>query len=825
MADTTNDTQIPKIAIRAFMIAITLLTALWSISAGHLMVRASQSAVVIDLVGAIALWFLHQGKKTLGGWLFIGTVWMLYTWMAIATDGMRSNVIMSFIPLVVAAGLLVGYRTGLTVGIVTILMEFGLVVAAQRGFYNNAGSPHTPLAIWLVSTYAISLAMLLQYLSVRALRNSLSQMEGELKERQRIEQSLGHNEALMLQLIKNMPVSVAMFDTEMRYVQASDQWISDYHLQGKNIIGKSHYECSPDIPERWRQIHRRVLAGAVERSDEDYTEDGKEWLQWEARPWYKPEGGIGGMILFAQFITERKRAQEELRESQRRFKAMMENIHMLSVMVNKDGYITYCNDYLLRLSGWPRLEVIGKHWGNLFVPQENRAQWKQRFDALISGKVSTVHPLSAFPTREGDVRQIQWSITVLRSPEGEPIGAAGVGQDITEQIQAEQTLLEKLALQEQLGRIVSALPGVVYTFKMLPDGSMCMPYASPRIREITGVYPEDVKDNLAPALANIHADDLPSLMLSITDALQRQAEWHQQFRVDHPERGLIHVQGRALPMAQPDGTLLWYGYLVDVTDRVTLEVQMRQAQKMEAVGRLCSGIAHDFNNIMGIVIGYSDMVLEDLTPGDKNATRIQKIQSAAMRANALTRQLLAFSQQRVVLPTAVNLNTQVAELAKMLPTLLRDEVECILNLDPSLWDVRADPTQIDQVIMNLSLNARDAMPDGGTLRIETRNVEISPGDVVSDSRLKTGAHALLVVTDTGTGISPEAQEHIFEPFFTTKESGKGTGLGLATVYGIVQQSGGFICVKTQPGKGTTFSIYLPKYVKPTFSENLQEVHA
>jgi signal transduction histidine kinase len=219
------------------------------------------------------------------------------------------------------------------------------------------------------------------------------------------------------------------------------------------------------------------------------------------------------------------------------------------------------------------------------------------------------------------------------------------------------------------------------------------------------------------------------------------------------------------------------------------------------------------------------MVLEDLAPGDKNATRIQKIQSAAMRANALTRQLLAFSQQRVVVPTAVNLNTQVAELAKMLPTLLRDEVECILDLDQSLWDVRADPTQIDQVIMNLSLNARDAMPEGGTLRIETRNVEISPADVVSDSRLKAGIYALLVVKDTGTGISPEAQEHIFEPFFTTKESGKGTGLGLATVYGIVQQSGGFIGVKTHPGRGTAFSIYLPKYVKPTFSENLQEVHA
>ncbi|GAC1616087.1 MAG: PocR ligand-binding domain-containing protein [Candidatus Acidiferrum sp.] len=248
----------------------------------------------------------------------------------------------------------------------------------------------------------------------------------------------------------------------------------------------------------------------------------------------------------------------------------------------------------------------------------------------------------------------------------------------------------------------------------------------------------------------------------------------------------------------------------DISERHQLEEQLRQAQKMEAVGRLAGGIAHDFNNLLMVIKGHTELLLNVLAPSDHVTRKIEQIDRSADRAAALTRQLLAFSRMQVLNPQVLNLNVIVEEIGKLVLRLIGEDIELSIRKDADLGAVRADANQIEQIIMNLVVNARDAMPGGGRLLIETSNAEFDHSSGAAHSLMTPGRYVLLAVTDTGTGMDQETQAHIFEPFFTTKEKGKGTGLGLATVYGVVKQSGGFIWVYSELGKGTSFKVYLPR---------------
>ncbi len=249
---------------------------------------------------------------------------------------------------------------------------------------------------------------------------------------------------------------------------------------------------------------------------------------------------------------------------------------------------------------------------------------------------------------------------------------------------------------------------------------------------------------------------------------------------------------------------------LDVSDRKKLEAQLRQAQKMEAVGRLAGGIAHDFNNLLMVIQGYAELLIDRSKPGDAFRRNAEQIQEASQRAASLTRQLLAFSRKQMLAPSVLNIESVVADMEKILRRLIGEDIELVTVNSPDLWRIKADRSQIEQVILNLAVNARDAMPRGGKLTIETANVEFDKSQARLPVVLTPGHYVMLAVTDNGCGMDSETQAHIFEPFFTTKEKGKGTGLGLATVYGIVKQSGGYIWVYSEPGQGTTFKVYLPR---------------
>ena len=249
------------------------------------------------------------------------------------------------------------------------------------------------------------------------------------------------------------------------------------------------------------------------------------------------------------------------------------------------------------------------------------------------------------------------------------------------------------------------------------------------------------------------------------------------------------------------------------TEQRQLEERLRQSHKMEAVGRLAGGVAHDFNNLLTVIRGHCDLLVDSTPAENPHRHNVEQIQKAAGRAVSMTRQLLAFSRMQVLQPRILGLNAVIADMAKMLPRLIGEHIEYIFQPAPDLSTIKADPGQIEQVLLNLVVNARDAMPGGGTLTVRTQNVSMTEAQALKRPPMKPGNYALLCVSDTGHGMSAEIKSHIFEPFFTTKEVGKGTGLGLATVYGVVKQSGGFIWVDSAPGKGATFEIYLPQAVE------------
>jgi hypothetical protein len=252
----------------------------------------------------------------------------------------------------------------------------------------------------------------------------------------------------------------------------------------------------------------------------------------------------------------------------------------------------------------------------------------------------------------------------------------------------------------------------------------------------------------------------------------------------------------------------------DVSERRLLEQQLRQSQKMEAVGRLAGGVAHDFNNLLMVIKGHTELLRNALPQAEEYSRKIEQIERAADRASGLTRQLLAFSRLQMLQPKVMNLNDVVGEMGRLLPRLIGEDIELIIRTSEGLSAIRADGGQMEQIIMNLVVNARDAMPEGGKLIIETSNIELDSAYNDRHPIVRQGSYVLLCVSDTGTGMSLETQAHIFEPFFTTKAQGKGTGLGLATVYGVVKQSGGFIWVYSELGHGTTFKIYFPRVDQP-----------
>jgi PAS domain S-box-containing protein len=405
--------------------------------------------------------------------------------------------------------------------------------------------------------------------------------------------------------------------------------------------------------------------------------------------------------------------------------------------------------------------------------------------------------------KNGAWRVLESTASVIRNEKGDPQSLVIVNRDVTERKQAAEALRKSEA---SFRTVVEDAPYGIYR-ATLSGELVLVNYA---LKDMLGYDSEAelLETSLAAGIYRYPAEHqkLNQLVMQQQNFKDIEVEWKRK------DGAPIAVRCSGWAVKNDVGALAYLEvFAEDITERRALERQLRMAQKMEAVGRLSGGIAHDFNNLLGVIIGYSQVIKRSLTTDHACFEHAEEIEKASQRAVSLTRQLLAFSRQQVLEPVILNLNTLVSDMEKMLPRLIGEDVTLSLELDPSLLQVKADPGQIEQVIMNLTVNARDAMPDGGTLLIQTANVELDIAYTHQHPGSRPGSYVLLRVTDTGAGIDPEIQSQIFEPFFTTKERDKGTGLGLATVYGVVKQSGGYIAVDSEKGKGASFSVFLPRF--------------
>jgi two-component system cell cycle sensor histidine kinase/response regulator CckA len=377
---------------------------------------------------------------------------------------------------------------------------------------------------------------------------------------------------------------------------------------------------------------------------------------------------------------------------------------------------------------------------------------------------------------------------------GQPLRMVGTVQDITERKKAEERFYKAFNVNPEPMTIATISEG-----RYIDVNESFLRITGHELDEVIG------RTSLELKLWNRHED-----RTRLIDMLEQQGSVRDSEMAFCTKSGELRAGLISAEVIEIAGQKCILSIVKDVTKHQFLEKQLRQSQKMEAIGQLSGGIAHDFNNLLGVIIGYSEILEQDLDSNSKMCRHAKEIKKAGQRAASLTRQLLAFSRQQVLEAKVLSLNTVVTDTEKMLRRLIGEDIEMSTALDPDLGQVKADQGQIEMVIMNLAVNARDAMPNGGRLSIETRNIELDEEYALRHPPTGSGNYVMLIMTDTGIGMDAQTQAHIFEPFFTTKEVGKGTGLGLATVYGVVKQSGGYIWVYSEPGLGSTFKIYLPR---------------
>ena len=422
-----------------------------------------------------------------------------------------------------------------------------------------------------------------------------------------------------------------------------------------------------------------------------------------------------------------------------------------------------------------------------------------------------IHAVCAFPVIssvgvEAVVELFSLETVALDEATLDMMGALGalVGQYLER-----KRAMAALEESEERHRVISELTtDFTYSYRVQPDGTMQLMHLSSGFAKMFELQPRTVEGD--QWLRHIHPDD----QARVSTEMQRLLAGHEsssEFRVTAADGKVHYLRAYSKPVLDGEGRVVrFFGAAQDLTNQRMLEEQLRQSQKMEAVGRLAGGIAHDFNNMLTVINGYAGMVLERVKDQEGIREDVAEIATAGERAASLTRQLLAFSRRQVLQPRVMEVNTAVAEMDRMLQRLIGENIELVTRLDPRAGLVKIDPTQVEQVLMNLVVNARDAMPSGGKLTIETSPVDLDRDYAQTHPDVKPGPYVLLAISDTGIGMDREVQARIFEPFFTTKKKGEGTGLGLSTVYGIVQQSGGHVRVYSEPGHGTTLRIYLPR---------------
>jgi len=516
------------------------------------------------------------------------------------------------------------------------------------------------------------------------------------------------------------------------------------------------------------------------------------WVSISCMPVFDGAGAQVGLLGLFSDISERKRTEAALRESEERFRNMADTAPVMIWVTDAEGMFTFFNKTWLEFTGRTIEQELGTGWTANVHPDDLQncyEMFRASFDSRRKFQIE-----SRLRRFDGQYRSVLCSGIPRFAPEGDFVGYIGSDIDITD-LQGEQRFRQ---LAENIDQV----------FWMLDLETRRVLYVSPVFEKVWGCSPAPLYVNRDWLIDTVHPEDRDRVTAFFIALGSRPAE--ESYRIVRPDGAVRWILDRAFVVLGPEGKpYRLAGIASDITEQRRLEDELRQAQKMEAIGRLAGGIAHDFNNLLTVITGYSQMLIDGTQAGDPGLPRLEQILNAANRAAVLTEQLLAFSRARRPGPKVVNINHLLLNMESLLRPLVGERVAIETALDPQLGRIKVDPHQIEQIVMNLATNARDAMPHGGRLMIETRMADLP------DARSANGPdahakHVLLRIGDTGCGMDSYTRERAFEPFFTTKGPGKGTGLGLSTVYGIVTQNQGEIHLSSELGRGTIFDLYFPQ---------------
>ncbi|MEE9910541.1 MAG: PAS domain S-box protein [Deltaproteobacteria bacterium] len=755
----------------------------------------------------------------------------------------------------------------------------------------------------------------------------------DITERKRIENALRVSEEQYRALIESSPDIIMRFDEEGRHLFVSENVKDVAGIPAARFIGRTHRElgfAEPLCSFFEKSIQQVFQSGAPFETEFTFdSSHGAIVFNWRLIPELATEWNVRSVMSICRNITAHRHAELEYKTL---FNEMLDGFSLHEIICDDQGRpVDYrflaVNPSFERMTGLKAVNIVGRTVRDIMPGTEQ--YWIDRF-----GKVALTGEPAYFENYAGEIGKY-FEVKAYRPAQNQ---FACIFADITDRKLATEQLNQS---HDLLAKLASLVPGVIYQYRLYPDGRSTFPYSSPGMHTIYEFSPEDVQEDATPVFGRLHPDDSDHVSNAIRESARTLQTFYCEFRVILPRQGLRWRWSQAHPERMADGGTLWHGIISDITERklawaaireseekfstafekapilmiitsiedgrimdindavtkltgftreeaigrkthemgwitpeerthlvqeleetgstegreieaqdrngnkinclvfrkvitigghkrmltlahditdrkqaeaarLKLEDQLQQAQKMESVGRLAGGVAHDFNNMLGVILGRTQMALDRIDPSHPLHDDLAEIQKAAERSADITRQLLAFARRQTVTPILLDLNKTVSDMKKMLQRLIGENINLIWIPGRDLWPVRMDPGQIDQILANLCVNARDAIEGVGRVALETQNIVIDEASCAGQADFSPGDYVLLTVCDDGCGISPELNAHLFEPFFTTKEIGKGTGLGLATVYGIVRQNRGFITVESTPGQGTTFKIYLPR---------------
>lgn len=700
---------------------------------------------------------------------------------------------------------------------------------------------------------------------------------------QESEHQARENYALLQGLIEGTPDPVFLKDCDGRYRLLNTATARALGKESiKEVIGKDDAELIPfDQARQLQENDRRIMESGESAEYEEWvqTVEGPRLFRTMKTPYRDETGAVAGLIGVARDITKHRQAEEELEKSEHEKALVLDNAGEIIAYHDTNHCLQWGNRAYLKATGLSLTELKGKKcyeaWG-LDRLCYNCPVTKAIETGEISEAELTPQNQEHWPPDQGC-----WlsRAAPVRDSDGSIIGAIEVAYDITERKKVEE---ERIAAFQQLQAANQQLQA---SEQQLGAANQQLEASNQQLRA-TEQQLRASNQQLAASNQQLRATEQETRQLEARLRLQIERMpiglivWDEEFRAKSwnpaaesifgftaeemlgrhplgrivPEEAQTQVEsiwrrllegdmtaysvnenitkdGRKIicdwsntPIKDPDGKVSDVLSMVqDITERKQLEDQFRQAQRLEALGRLTGGVAHDFNNLLTVILGHCEMMMRKMEEETPLRKRLSVIRETGQRAAGLVRQLLAFSRKQVLNPRVLDLNKIVANTDKMLRRLIGEDIEIETILKPELWHVEADPGQMEQVVMNLATNARDAMPQGGKLTIETRNVELDETYAQKHAEVTPGPYVMFAMSDNGCGMDPETMLHIFEPFFTTKGIGKGTGLGLATIHGIVKQSGGHIWVYSELGEGTTFRVYFPKSQKAPGTEAEQEI--